>query len=289
MEMHQIRYFLAVCDTGNFTRAAHAACVSQPSLTQAIRKLEAELGGALFMRDRGGCRLTELGRVVEPNLKRIHDHSLTLKSDAVRFMRLNKTPLRIGLTATVGARRLAPLLAKYQKEHSAVEVEIIVETEEHLLKRLQAGAIDLAITAPLEAPGNAYVSRTLYRERYGGVFPKAHRFAKLKKIALTDIQREPYLDHLNCEMRENLKAACVQREVSLYAAYRSNNEEWILHMVRGGIGVALMPENTVPEGADDLGFRYLDDPPLERDICALTASGAPGKAEVETLIGLLIR
>ncbi len=72
MEMQQIRYFLAVCDKASFTRAARASYVSQPSLTQAIKKLEDELGGELFSRDRSGCRLTALGRLVEPSLREIY-------------------------------------------------------------------------------------------------------------------------------------------------------------------------------------------------------------------------
>ena len=64
MEMQQIRYFLAVCDKSSFTRAAESAYVSQPSLTQAIKKLEDELGWELFTRDRSECLLTSLGHLV---------------------------------------------------------------------------------------------------------------------------------------------------------------------------------------------------------------------------------
>ena len=71
MEMNQIRYFLAVCENRNFTHAARASNVSQPSLTTAIKKLEDELGGPLFLRDRAGCRLTPLGKLVRPRLEKI--------------------------------------------------------------------------------------------------------------------------------------------------------------------------------------------------------------------------
>jgi LysR family hydrogen peroxide-inducible transcriptional activator len=287
MEMHQIRYFLSVCETGNFTRAAHAACVSQPSLTQAINKLEDELGGKLFTRDRGGCRMTDLGRLVEPNLREIHNHSLALKSDAIRFMRLKKIPLRIGLMSSIGSRRLAPLLSRFQKEHPLVEVEIMVEPESRLLNHLQSDAIDIAVSAPSEPPGSAYICHKLYKERYGVVFPKAHRFHKMKKIGLQDIQREPYLDRLNCEMRESLKTICSKREVALYATYRSNSEDWIMHMVREGLGIAIIPEDTLPADADDFGFRYLDDPPIDREVAAISASGRPQKAELTALVRFL--
>lgn len=106
MEMQQIRYFLAVCDKGSFTRAAQATYVAQPSLTQAIKKLEDELGGELFSRDRNGCRLTALGRLIEPSLREIVRKTQAVKAEAVRFSRLNTVPLRIGVMTTIAAHHL---------------------------------------------------------------------------------------------------------------------------------------------------------------------------------------
>ena len=76
METHQVRYFLAVCEDLNFTRAARRCGVSQPSLTDAIKRLEAELGGALFHRDQRGARLSDLGILLRPELASI-DRSIT--------------------------------------------------------------------------------------------------------------------------------------------------------------------------------------------------------------------
>lgn len=84
MEMNQIRYFLAVCEHRNFTHAASASNVSQPSLTTAIKKLEDELGGDLFVRDRAGCRLTTLGKLMQPRLQKAHDETRQAKAEAVR-------------------------------------------------------------------------------------------------------------------------------------------------------------------------------------------------------------
>jgi DNA-binding transcriptional LysR family regulator len=72
MELHQIRYFLAICLERNFTRAAKRCDVAQPSLTRAVKRLEQELGGALFLRGRGGTSLTELGRLVKPSLEQAY-------------------------------------------------------------------------------------------------------------------------------------------------------------------------------------------------------------------------
>jgi DNA-binding transcriptional LysR family regulator len=71
MEMHHVRYFLALCEEGNFTRAAKRCGVAQPSLTSAIKSLESTLGGELFHRGQSNTRLTELGELVKPRMQRI--------------------------------------------------------------------------------------------------------------------------------------------------------------------------------------------------------------------------
>ena len=75
MEMHQVRYFVALCETLNFTRAAEKCNVTQPSLTRAIKLLEEELGGPLFNRERNQTHLTELGRLMEPHLREVLDQA----------------------------------------------------------------------------------------------------------------------------------------------------------------------------------------------------------------------
>jgi LysR family transcriptional regulator, hydrogen peroxide-inducible genes activator len=269
MEMHQIRYFLAVCDHGSFTRAAQFTYVSQPSLTQAIKKLEDELGGELFLRDRSGCRLTSLGRLVEPNLRKIVKETQATKAEAIRFTHLNNIPLRIGLMSTIGAQRLSPFLARYQQDYPNIELELIVDSETVLLKQLELGLLDVVISSPSQLLSEPYQSILLYNERYVVAFSNTHRFNQLAKIELKDIQSDYYLDRLNCELREKLKSICQDHEITLYATYRSNSEEWILHMVRAGIGVALMPEYTLPATAEDVTCRYLSDPEISRNVYAI--------------------
>ena len=284
MEMQQIRYFLAVCDQGSITHAAQLTYVSQPSLTQAIKKLEDEMGGALFTRTRSGCQLTPLGRMVEANLRKIYKDLQSTKAEAIRFTRLNTIPLRIGLMTTIGAQRLSPCLARYQQEYPNIELELIVESEAELLKQLDSGLLDLVISAPAHVPAPPYQSTLLYEERYVIAFSPTHRFSQLQKIDLKAIQEEPYLDRLNCELREDLKCICHNQESDLYAAYRRNSEEWILQMVKAGIGVALMPEYTLPKQASDISYRYLYEPEISRQVYAIHTHQTSTKSELQALI-----
>jgi LysR family transcriptional regulator, hydrogen peroxide-inducible genes activator len=288
MEMHQIRYFLAVCDHGSFTRAAQFSYISQPSLTQAIKKLEDELGGDLFTRERSGCLLTSLGRMVEPNFRKIHQETVTTKADAIRFTQLHNIPLRIGLMATVGAQRLSPIFAHYRQEFPNIEFELIVDSESALLQQLESNLLDLVISAPAQLLGSPYQSTLLYTEKYVVVFNKKHRFNHLSKIDLKEIQSEPYLDRLNCELRECLRLICQDQEVNLYAAYRSNSEDWIINLVRAGMGVALMPEYSLPEKTDDVRCRYLCNPEISRQIYAIYSPQNQEKTEIKNLLKILI-
>src|SRR5689334_24985365 len=101
MEMHQIRYFLAVADELNFTRAAEKCNVTQPSLTRAIKLLEDELGGPLFHRERNNTHLTELGRRVEPHLRRVADAVSIAREEAGSFAKLAAPVLRLGVAQSI--------------------------------------------------------------------------------------------------------------------------------------------------------------------------------------------
>src|ERR1043165_3302782 len=101
MEMHQVRYFLALCEELNFPRAAERCHVAQPSRTRAIQALEEEMGGALFHRERANTPLSELGRTLKPYLEEVFHRAEEAKREAQEFVRLQKTPLRLGLMCTI--------------------------------------------------------------------------------------------------------------------------------------------------------------------------------------------
>src|SRR6185437_1258429 len=111
MEMHEIRYFLAVCETLNFTRAAERVNVTQPALTRAIQKIEEELGGQLFRRERNRTHLTDLGQLIRPQLEEVLKRSEAVKSAARGFLKLDNAPLKLGVMCTIGPLRFMSFLS----------------------------------------------------------------------------------------------------------------------------------------------------------------------------------
>jgi len=114
MEMHQIRYFIAVARTLNFTRAAEECNVAQPSLTRAIKNLEAELGGELFRRERASSHLTNLGRVMLPMLTKSYDSAVAAKFQADSFNKGDRASVRIGLSRTADFDLVADVFGLFQ-------------------------------------------------------------------------------------------------------------------------------------------------------------------------------
>jgi DNA-binding transcriptional LysR family regulator len=110
MEMHQIRYFLAVADALYFTRAAEQCNVSQPALTRAIQQLEEELGGLLLRRERKLTHLTDFGRLIEPHFRQLYADADAAKSTAKRFLSLQEAEIRLGVMCTVGPARFMGFL-----------------------------------------------------------------------------------------------------------------------------------------------------------------------------------
>ena len=116
MEMHRVRYFLAIARTLNFTRAAEECHVAQPSLTRAIKQLERQLGGGLFRRERPAAQLTELGqRMLLPLLKQYYDSALGARDLATAVKSGNVGAPRLALWRTIDIELIVPKLQQLQK------------------------------------------------------------------------------------------------------------------------------------------------------------------------------
>src|SRR3712207_2550034 len=109
MDLHHIRYFLAVCETLNFTRAAERCNVTQPALSRAIQQLEDEIGGLLFRRERNLTHLTDLGALLKPRFQGIMDDVTKVREDARRFLTLEDANVTLGVMCTIGPTRFMGL------------------------------------------------------------------------------------------------------------------------------------------------------------------------------------
>lgn len=287
MEMNQVRYFLAVCEHRNFTHAARASYVSQPSLTAAIKKLEDEFGGALFLRDRAGCRLTPLGALVRPHIEAIHQQALEARDEAIRYNRLERVPISIGLGETVGQNSVTKSVESYRNKFPGADIELIVDSRSSLLEGLREGSLDVAVTSG-EVNDELYRVDPLYGEEYRAVVAVGHELSDHSEVSLESLSRTNMLDRLNCEMREALQQTCAEKGHDLYAAYRSNRVEWLLAMARRGSGAVILPESSIPEEPNLISLPIAGIE-INRNIVALRYLHQPSRPEVEVLVQEMAR
>jgi DNA-binding transcriptional LysR family regulator len=282
MEMHQVRYFLAAAKALSFTRAAELCHVSQPALTTAIKKLEAQLGSPLFHREGRQIALTEFGRRMQPHLSQIVEQEKAAETVAKDFRLLHQVPIRVGVMSTIGPMRLAGLMAAFEQQSPGVETAVRDGAPEALAAQLSADELGIAILNPLDGLGDNYRAEPLYTERYVVLLPPEHPFCARNALALRDLSGQPYVDRLACEMREMVMGVCDDMGVKLYARFRSEREDWVQAMVMANIGFAFMPEYSVTH--PDSVRRPLIEPEVKRTISLITVPGRKHSPAVAAFI-----
>lgn len=283
MEMHQIRYFLAVCETLNFTRAAENCHVSQPSLTRAIKALEDELGGMLFRRERNLTQLTPLGDAMRTKLAPVLEQTHQAKMTARRLLNLEQTPLKLGLMCTIGHQRTVRFLSRFLRDNAGIELAVSEATPDSLIADLLEGRIEVAFIGTPTPLHDRLVTRGLYREQFVVAFPPGHRFEHMNAVPLRDIHEERYLERLNCEFTAVFDALLTERGIDVSVPYRSEREDWIQSMVLAGLGISFMPQSvpTLP----GLPTRPLIDPEVVREVELVTVGGREHSPAVKAFVG----
>jgi len=142
MELHQLRYFCAVADTGSFSRAAEHSHVAQPSLSQQILKLEDELGARLFDRLGRSVRLTDVGKAFLPRARAVLRELAAAKGDVVERKGSVAGSLTVGVIPTIAPYYLPPKLSSFTRQFPQARVTVVEEITPVLLDRLRASAVD---------------------------------------------------------------------------------------------------------------------------------------------------
>jgi DNA-binding transcriptional LysR family regulator len=242
MEIHQLRYFVAVADEGSFSRAAAKVRVAQPSLSQQIRKLEGEVGQPLFDRLPRSVVLTEAGRCFIDYARKI----LASIGDARRCVDELKDEvagrLAVGAIPTIAPYVLPELVVTFQKHYPEVTLEIIEDVTEGMTRRIEAGELDVALASTCQQ------SPTLRRESLGNepllaLVPEGHPLAKKTLVELDDLKSQRFLllHEMHClsqQVHHLLEFRRLRPEIALAGSQLST----IANMVAASIGISIVPQ-----------------------------------------------
>jgi len=249
MELHQLRYFVAVADEGNFSRAAAKVRVAQPSLSQQIRKLEAEIGQPLFDRLPRSVVLTEAGRCLLEYARQI----LASIDDARRSVDELKGKIAgdvaVGAIPTVAPYVLPELVITFQKHYPDVTLHIVEDATAGITRRIEAGELDVALASTCQQSPTLRVE-LLGKEPLLALVPEGHPLAKQTVITFDDLKSQRFLllHEMHClsqQVHHLLESRRLLPEVALAGSQLST----IANMVAAGIGVSIVPQMMVKHHA----------------------------------------
>lgn len=273
--MHQIKYFLAVTRTLNFTRAADQCNVTQPSLTRAIQKLEEEFGGVLFNRERALTHLTELGRMVLPHLEQTYEAAEAATSLASSIGRAEVTPLVIGVANGLSLPLLDEILASMATTLPALTIDLRCGTSEQLADHALKGGIDLLIIALPDQAHDRLETWPLFVQRYEMAVSASHRLANAPPLCMAEIAAEPWID-CDDEGTALWRTASSAMGLALSFRHRVESRSQALRLVAMGLGHAIVAAGSAEPGVSTLGFT--DCELSQRIVLAAVAGRRRGRA-----------
>jgi len=280
MELYQIRYFLAVSRTLNFTQAADECNVTQPALTRAIKKLEDELGGELFRRERNRSHLTELGKAMVPLLQQSHDAANAAKAEAEIYGRGEVAPLRIGISETVSAGLLARVFAELRHGVTGLDLALVRTSAGRVVEMLQAGEIDFGILAATAETGDRIRDWPLFDEDFVLCGPKGGKPADLAALQRITIVSRPY-----CENQREFEAHFEAEGVALERKHSVSCDGDLQALIADGEAGAILPKST----ATRLGYSWVEltDKALRRTVAVIEAAGRQHNAAAAWFLRLV--
>ena len=273
MEMQQVRYFVALAKTLNFTRAAEQCNVSQPALTRAIQQLEHELGGPLFHRERNNTHLSELGLMMLPYLDSVEASTQAAKQVAKAARKLENVTLTLGAMCTIGPQLVAELIVRFQAENPEVEVRVIDGEARAMIDQLEKGELHISLVGVPEDLPDHFHQVPVFHEKFVIVLPPGHPWEEKNAIRVAELDGQPYVGRTDCEVFQVVTEDFARRGVTTRKVFSSRRDDWVQKMIKAGLGFGFFPEYSVTD--PDLVVRPLIEPEYSRTIYLATVRGRP--------------
>lgn len=294
MNLRDLKYFIALAETRHFGQAAARSFVSQPTLSGQIKKLEDELGVALFERTKKHVALTPLGGALLPHARRAVEEAEAL----VQFARASHDPLagplRLGVIPTLSPYLMPLVLAPLRRQHPQLKLVLTEELTDHLLERLHRHELDAVLIAtPVKDAELA--TRVLFDEPFWLAIPRKHPLYTKDSIVRRDLDQLDLLllSEGHC-LAEQAMEVCHLREraqAGEQADLRAASLDTLLQLVGAGMGATLVPALAL-RGAAMTGAgvvtRPLEVPDAYRRVALVWRRGFPRVAAIEALAEVIL-
>jgi DNA-binding transcriptional LysR family regulator len=268
MDLRQLRYLVALADEQHFTRAAAREHITQPALSQQIRRLEDELGITLVERTTRHVTITGAGNVLVARARRILAELDAAHAELLALKGMESGRVRVGTMHTMGPIDVSLVLAIFHERHRAVELTVREESSEELAAMVRDDELDLAflsVTERIESHGLGL--HQLVLEELVVLLEPGHRLAGRRKLKIADLKDEEFISFREgARLRELLFAAAKEAGFQPNVKLESNESQRIRRLVSRGMGVAILPRSDAIAPGSEVAVVELTDPPLARDI-----------------------
>lgn len=238
IDRYLLRYFLAVIDQGNFTRAAQACNISQPTLSVGIAKLEKLVGAPLFNRSNRRVDLTAVGASLAAHARQIEAQFNA--AERVGLQGKTRRLFRLGILNTLPQDIVAAVAASVAGWEDG-QVELIEGRERDLAERMATSRIDAALTI-IPPEGSRWQSVAYYTEGYSLALPESHPLARADEVQAADLADNVMIVRRQCELLSRTSQHFTRHGVRPFFAARTMNDERALAYVAAGLGVTVMPD-----------------------------------------------
>ncbi len=256
LDLYLIRYFLAVVETGSFTKAAEQVSVTQPTLSAGIKKLEEQLGKRLFDRSqRRRIFLTKAGTVLLPRAKAIW-HECNMVSEDLADAEPSLV-IRLGVLTTIPTSIVSNILSLVRQKLSSLTIEIQDGSEHELSNRLDERSIDFALSLD-RGQVQEGLATGLFDEGYRFVMEPSHPLAQSGVVRGEQFSDQNMIVRSRCEVLRETSRYFTDRNVRPRLAYRTTNDERALRMVEAGVGATVIPESYVRDGIAAVKLKDFD-------------------------------
>ena len=283
MEMHQLRYFVAVARSGNFSRAADECHVAQPSLSQQILKLEDEVGERLFERTRRRAILTPAGTLFLPHALNILEAAERGRQEIREMGGQVRGKIVLGALPTIAPYFLPEIIRLFREKYPGAELILHEQTTDQLLRNLEENEIDLAIIS--DAPTNPNIQvEQLFSEELLLCLPVDHTLVHQKSVVAADLRQEKFIlmhdSHcLGAQAQEFCQSKGFKPRISCHSAQVGT----VLAMVKAGLGISLIPEMAREHGREEgIAYRSLNGVrPKRAIVVAVSNQRKPSRGTIE--------
>jgi len=264
MELHQLRYFVAVAEVRHFTKAARGLRIAQPSVSRAIRVLEEELGTPLFHRMKGNVALTSAGEVLLPWARRVLADVDGAALEVRELADLRRGRLAVGATPSLTTTLLPPALARFHAAFPAVDLVLHEAGSRDLVRELEQGALDVALVI-LPLRHEMLETTPLLREELVVAVAPEHPLASRKTVAIADLKGVPLVMFRDgYDLRATTLAAFRRTGFEPTLALEGGEMDGVLRLAAAGLGVAVVPSLVIDPGGPLRAVRLSE--PLTRTI-----------------------